>query len=259
VTNAIQNGSNYYSVSYVPPVLTYDGSFHKISVKVDKPGVKLAYRNGYYSDDIAHNDAGGVSLSSTAPPGTPGAVSSMGESMRRGVPTLSQILFSVRVEPHTNVLNPPGTAVMGVLNPKLKDKALKRYDILYSFPGRQLVFTDGEKGTRHGGVEFEVAAYDVDGNMLNSTSQSIDLPLSAEAYAKLQHSPFQFAQELDLPPGDIFLRIGVHDTTADHIGTVEIPLAVTRKPGSPPATPGGAAGSAPGKPAAPPPSPQSKR
>ena len=255
VAKAIANGANYYSVSYVPPDLKYDGAFHKISVKVDKPGVKLTYRNGYYADDIAHNDAGGVPLVPPVAPGTPVLVSNMGESMRRGVPTSSQILFDVRVEPHTNVINPPGTATMGVLNPKLKDRALKRYDIQYIFPGRQIQFSDGANKTHHGALEFEVAAYDVDGTMLTSTSQSIDLPLSSDAYAKLQHSPFQFFQQLDLPPGDIFLRIGVHDVTADHIGTIEIPLAVTRKPGPPPA----GASPAPGASAPPPAATESKR
>ena len=228
IAKAIDNGANYYTVSYVPPVPKYDGSFHKISVKVDRPGAKLAYRTGYYSDDIAHNDAGGTALT-PANIGAPILVDDMAESMRRGVPTSSQILFDVRVEPHTGEINPPGTKPAGVLNPKLQDKVLKRYDVQYIFPGRQIMFTDAPNNMRHGALQFEVAAYDVNGTMLNSISQSVDLPLNTDAYIKLQKTPFQFFQQLDLPPGDIFLRIGIHDVTAARVGTLEIPLTVTRK------------------------------
>ena len=109
----------------------------------------------------------------------------MAESMRRGVPTSSQILFDVRVEPHTGAVNPPGTKPAGVLNPRLQDKPLKRYDVQHIFPGRQIIFTDAAGSTHHGALEFEVAAYDVNGALLNSISQSIELPLSADAYARL--------------------------------------------------------------------------
>jgi VWFA-related protein len=228
IAKAIANGANYYTITYVPPVPKYDGAFHKISVKVDRPGAKLAYRSGYYSDDVAHNEAGGTSLT-PASAGGPMVVDDMAESMRRGVPTSSQILFDVRVQPDTGTMNPPGTKPAGVLNPKLQDKPLKRYDVQYIFPARQIMFTDAPNNMHHGALEFEVAAYDVNGTMLNSISQSIELPLAADAYNKLQKSPFQFFQQLDLPPGDIFLRIGIHDITASRIGTLEIPVAVTKK------------------------------
>jgi VWFA-related protein len=228
ISKAIANGANYYMVTYVPPVPKYDGAFHKITVKVDRPGARLAYRTGYYSDDIAHNLAGDTALT-PASIGAPVLVDDMAESMRRGVPTSSQILFDVRVEPHTDAVNPPGTKVAGVLNPKLQDKPLKRYDIQYIFPGRQIMFTEAPNNMHHGALEFEVAAYDVNGAMLNSISQSIELPLGNDAYNKLQRTPFQFFQQLDLPPGDIFLRIGIHDITAARVGTLEIPLTVTRK------------------------------
>jgi VWFA-related protein len=236
IAKAVANGANYYTLSYVPPVPKYDGAFHKVTVKVDRPGAKLAYRSGYYADDLAHNTAGATSLT-PASLTTPAAVDDMAESMRRGVPTSSQILFDVRVEPHTGELNPAGTKPAGVLNPKLQDRPLKRYDVQYIFPGRQIMFSDAPNGKHHGALEFEVAAYDVNGTMLNSISQSIELPLSNDAYLKLQKTPFQFFQQLDLPPGDIFLRIGVHDMTAARIGTLEIPLAVTKKLDPPAAKP----------------------
>ena len=39
----------YYEASYDPHITTFDGRFHKISVKVDRPGVLVHTRSGYYA------------------------------------------------------------------------------------------------------------------------------------------------------------------------------------------------------------------
>jgi VWFA-related protein len=41
IAKAVDNGANYYTLSYVPPIPKYDGAFHKITVKVDHPGAKF--------------------------------------------------------------------------------------------------------------------------------------------------------------------------------------------------------------------------
>jgi hypothetical protein len=125
----------------------------------------------------------------------------------------------------------PDAEVKGSLNPKLKGKPLKRYDVQYSMPARQIEFLETPEHTRKGALEFELAAYDVNGTMLNSLSQTIQLPLKQEEWVRLQGRPFQFFQQLDLPIGDVFLRVGVHDVTSDKIGTLEIPLPVSKKAG----------------------------
>ena len=40
--------NEYYNIGYMPPNQAHDGSYHKIPVKVDRPGVILRYRTGYY-------------------------------------------------------------------------------------------------------------------------------------------------------------------------------------------------------------------
>jgi hypothetical protein len=60
-------------------------------------------------------------------------------------------------------------------------------------------------------------------------SQSINLPLTAGQAAQLAHSPFHFFQQLDLPSGQLFLRIGILDRTSSKIGTLEIPLTIPKK------------------------------
>ena len=45
VEEAIENGSNYYTLTYAPTNAVWDSRFRAIKVKVDQPGVKLNYRN----------------------------------------------------------------------------------------------------------------------------------------------------------------------------------------------------------------------
>ena len=51
VSKAISNGSNYYTLTYSPSNMDWDARFRAIKVKVDQPGVKLTYRNGYFAVD----------------------------------------------------------------------------------------------------------------------------------------------------------------------------------------------------------------
>ena len=236
VGKAVENGSNYYTLTYAPPSTKFEGQFHSISVKVQHPGWRLAYRKGYYSDDIAHNAmTPELTLATTAP--EPYG-NNMAASMGRGVPTSTQIMFDVRIEPHTDIVNPEDTPILGDLDPKLKGKPTKRYDFQYIFPARQLTFSVGPNGMRTTSVEFDLAVYDVYGTKISSLSQTISPSLKPEAYLKLQKAPFQFFQQLDLPAGEMFVRVGILDSTSDKVGTVEIPLTVTRKSAEPkPAAP----------------------
>ncbi len=51
VESAIRDSSSYYEIAYSPQGIKWDGRFRKISIKVHRSGVKLAYRRGYYAED----------------------------------------------------------------------------------------------------------------------------------------------------------------------------------------------------------------
>jgi hypothetical protein len=235
VTKAVDNGANYYTVSYVPPDLKYDGRYHAIDVKVARPDVRLAFRRGYNADDIAENQiTPELTLATTAPePYGNNMIASMG----RGVPTASQILFTVLVEPSNQPPSPADTAVIGTLDPKLKGKPLVRYDFNYSFPARELTFTPGPDGTRTMAVDFDVVAYDVYGTKITALSQTLRKSFTPEQYAQFVKGAFRPTQQLDIPPGETFLRIGILDEATDKVGTMEIPMTVKKTAANPASTP----------------------
>jgi VWFA-related protein len=51
VEAALMDSSSYYELAYNPQNVKWDGSFHGISVDTTRPGVKLAYRRGYFARD----------------------------------------------------------------------------------------------------------------------------------------------------------------------------------------------------------------
>jgi len=41
--------------------------------------------------------------------------------------------------------------------------------------------------------------------------------------------PIRFTQQIDLPPGQPFLRVGVLDHATNKVGTLELPLTVGKR------------------------------
>jgi hypothetical protein len=157
----------------------------------------------------------------------------MQAAMSRSMSTSQQILFDVQVGPSTAAPSPNGPAIIGTLDPaikaKLKGKPLVRYGFQYAIPASQFTFTSGPNSTHHGSVELDLAAFDADGKLVTGLSQTVTMPLSDAGYQKFIQGPFRFLQQLDLPSGQLFLRIGVLDRTSNKVGTLEIPLTVPGK------------------------------
>ncbi|HUD23538.1 MAG TPA: VWA domain-containing protein [Acidobacteriaceae bacterium] len=235
VVKAIENGTHYYTLTYEPPGTEYDGRHHSIHVALteDHPGVHLVYRDEYYAENPTAAKSR-LSLAAEAPPTEAG---NMQAAMGRAMPALQQILFDVGVESSTEVVkttDPQGT-ILGTLDPvvkvKLKDTPLTRYDFNYAIPARQIAFTNGPDGTHNGSLELDIAVYDADAKLVTGLSQTVKMPLSDDKYRQFIQGPFRISQQIDLPAGQLFVRIGILDRTTNKVGTLEIPLTVVKASG----------------------------
>jgi hypothetical protein len=63
----------------------------------------------------------------------------------------------------------------------------------------------------------------------------VALLLQPDEYQAYLKSGLQFHQEIDLPPGAVFLRVAIADTTQNRAGATEIALLVPKPPAAPPA------------------------
>jgi VWFA-related protein len=222
IAQAVDKGGNYYTLTYTPPGTKYNYAHHSIKVDVDQPGLHLVYRESYDAVDPATiKPVPGLTLSTTAPE-APGG--NMSAAMSRSMPTSEQLLFNVKVEPGSESAKPDDPPVMGTLDARFKDKPLTRYTFSYSISAGRLAYTDGTNGTHNGTVELDIAAYDADAKLVTGLSQTITMSLNDKTVTN--NEPLNFSQQLDLPAGQLFVRIGVLDKTSNKVGTLEIPLKV---------------------------------
>lgn len=231
---AIEIGSNYYTISYTPSNANWKGDFRKIEVKLAKQGYTLAYRRGYYADDpnspqnqiTATNLVPGKGTGKGPPTQDNGRL--VRAAMVHGAPGSTEILYKVRVLPtgdaedlvaEGNVLSPFG----------LKKAAgrFRRYVVDFDADAKDMLFPSRPEGGFDCKVEFVIQVYqNSDGQLVNTVSNTLVAPLTLAQRNKLIRSGFPFHEEVSVPlNGNYSLRIGVHDINSDHIGAVEVSVA----------------------------------
>ncbi len=223
------NDSNYYAVSYVPPQSKpgkNGADYHTIEVKIDGGKYQLAYRRGYY----------------TAPGGNPangssGRTSPVAAAAQAGTPPSTQIVFRARVLPET------APELNGAV---LDDKAAgerttsfpggsQRYLVNLSLKPQDLPLAEDADGKRSAQLQCDLLAYDDKSQLVNSLGRALKLNLSPQQYEQLTSGggaiPIRLA--IDLPAGEIGLRIVVYDAASARTGSLQVPLEVQRKPSEP--------------------------
>ena len=84
-------------------------------------------------------------------------------------------------------------------------------------------------GIHQAEIECVAVGYDADAKRLNWTDDTYTIPLDSNQYASVLARGLPVRMALDLPAGHVFLRIVIHDRSADHSGALEVPLAVPAK------------------------------
>ena len=216
MAGAIDNGSHFYTLSYFPPKQKDDGHYHTIKIGVDRPGLRLVYRKGYNAEEPR-----------LPPPET--GPNLMKAALQAKVPPATQLLFDVQVLPGTQPVNPSDPPPTGLPAHKHSKAPLTRFDLQYTVELSQIALAENPDGTRGDSLEFDAAAYNNKRKLVTNIRQMMQLPLPGDD-AQFDDVPFQFMQHVDLPPGQVYLRVGILDRTSKKVGTLEIPLTVPNNP-----------------------------
>jgi VWFA-related protein len=229
-TRAINNGAHYYTIVYTPTDKKMDGQYRRIEVKLTEGKDKLAYRRGYYADDLDETDktskpaaSMGLKSARTASVNSDGKAdpTPLRQLMARGMPSSTQILYGVRVLPAAP--QPEPAAIRAGYNPKLPNPTT-RYTADFLIDWKKVQLQPASDGTHTGMIRLELLAYDRDGKALNWTGQTMGLALDAKTYAAIQHSGIPAHLEIDIPYTDVYLATGVYDFSANKAGTLEVPV-----------------------------------
>lgn len=217
VTSAVDNGSSYYTLAFAPGGKKLDGSFRRIQVKIEGGGYTLSYRRGYYADAAAKP--------SSHNPGTASAIES---AALHGAPGATQVLLTARILPSTapefqGIAMPSAPA--GQMAESLTG-VIKRYFVDMSVDAHTLAFHDESGGMHQAQLEFLLMAYDKDGKRVNYVDRSYAVNIKPDEFADKMTSGVRGRLALDLPAGDLFLRVVVEDLIAGKAGSLEVPLTV---------------------------------
>jgi len=217
VASAVDNGSSYYTVGYIPAARPLDGGYRKIEIRLDSSDYNLAYRHGYYADppDKPSEHA-------------PGQTSLIVAATLHGAPPSTQIVFQARVlsaaDPQLKGATlPAGPA--GEMTASLK-APLHRVITDLTVDAHGLRYDSSPDGALHSKVEFTLVAYDADGRRVNYLDRGFQINLKASEIAQTMESGIRVRFPLDMPEGHYSLRIAVHDLSAGRAGSLEVPLAV---------------------------------
>ncbi|MGB6746053.1 MAG: VWA domain-containing protein [Terracidiphilus sp.] len=215
VADVTENGSAYYSIAYVPSGEKADGSFRTIKVSVDKGSYKLAYRDGYYADELkdgsTQGDAGANLIAS---------------AILHGAPPATEIALKARVLPASdpllkNVKLPVGLA--GRMAATMKGP-LRRYVVDLGVDPRDFAFDTTPDGARHARLEFVLVDYGADGNRVNYLDQALNVSFTPQQYGDAMSNGLHARMQLDLPAAHSSLRVAVEDLNAGRAGSLEVDI-----------------------------------
>ena len=225
VEKAIAAGSNYYTIAYTPTNRKWNGDYRKIQVKLDRSGVTLSYRRGYFADDP--NAPAQKSQAQNAKP-DPNQYSALRAAMLHGGPEPTELIFEASVRPASTdteaELVPGNQAVKKVSGP------YRRYAITFITNPKEVNWNVTPDGAHRCTLEFMTFVYDADGTRINAQFNGINAAVPEAGFAAFEKSSVSYVQQISVPAkGEYYLRLGMRDVASDHVGAVELPVTAVAK------------------------------
>ncbi len=202
VLKSMEDGSSYYTLAYYPEDKKWDGKFRKIQVKVDRPGITLRYRLGYYAAEPA----------SYAKLDSDSRARDFGQALNPDFPASTALLFEA-----------------GVLPPS--EKTGNKVVVNFAIDPHALAFDKGDDGLQHATVDCAVEVYSEKGKPLKTEAGTINADLKPDIYDRVMQSHLPCRQSFELAPGNYFLRLGVRDDRTGLIGSTNAKITVPEKSG----------------------------
>jgi len=225
VEKAIDSGSNYYTIAYTPTNRKWNGDYRKIQVKLDRPGVALAYRRGYFADDP--NAPGKNSQAQNAKP-DPNQYSALRAAMLHGGPEPTELIFAASVRAAST--DTEAALVPGNQADKKVSGPYRRYAVTFMANPKELSWTVTSDGAHRCTLEFMTFVYDANGARINVQYNGIGATIPDARFASVQNGNIKYMQQISVPAkGEYYLRLGMRDIASDHVGAVELPVAMVAK------------------------------
>jgi VWFA-related protein len=190
IHESMEDGSTYYTLGYYPENKNWDGRFRKILVKVNRPGVKLHFRQGFFAvepKDYTKQDPKILAVD-------------IGTALDMNNPIATALPFQAMVM--------PPSAQNG-----------NKVQINFGIDPHAIGFELKEDGLQHAAIDCGVGVYNEKGVVVRAQGNTFSAALKPEQYQQVMQKIFPCNQTLDLPPGEYALRLAVRDNFNGLIGT----------------------------------------
>jgi VWFA-related protein len=197
IRNSVEDGSVYYMLGYYPDNKDWNGKFRKLEIKVNRGGVKLRHRQGYY----AINPKGYRNINPKE------RNKELGDALLLGSPTSTALFFQAAVFPPS-------------------EQAKNKTTIKYGIDPHALVFEREDDNLEHASVECVVQAYTEKGKLVNSITSKEEAALKPETFKKVLQTGFPCEDQIELPAGSFLLRLAIRDGRSGLIGSTNAKVTV---------------------------------
>ena len=220
IANAAEHGSRYYTLSYAPTNLKWDGRLRQIRIQAERSGDHLAYRHSYF----AFEDPPQPKDNKSDP-----VIEALADKLQHGAPMAHELFFEV----HVHKLAPPEAA------PGANGAADRRHHHPKAPPPQTLAIDyrvnvdnnappNGEQPAPD--LEFVAMAYDSAGRILNAIVQkSLHDGNSAEP-AGWPPGWYRVRQQIDVPAETAWIRVAARDLATNRVGSLEVSLPLAPEP-----------------------------
>jgi VWFA-related protein len=176
----VGDNSTYYVLAYYPPTDKKDGKFHRIEVKVTRPGLTVRARRGYLAAKT--KAAPRTTKTTTGPSASPEVLELLNSPLN--VSGLTMHLFAAPFKGTA----PNASVLLGV-----------------ELSGRDLTLAPNSK------IELSYMAVDAKGKTYGAKTDSLTMNLRPETRSRVLQTGFRMLNRMDLPPGRYQLRVAAHD------------------------------------------------
>jgi hypothetical protein len=185
----IDDSSFFYEVAYYPNSGTWQGEFHKVTIKSKQPGIHLEYREGYF----AHSSEEKVDPKYDE--------RLLEQAACQDVLTATSVLMVAKAFPEPDTV---------------------RYFVAIE-PGT-ITFKPETDGTQHVRLKVGLCSFDKSGKPLRLLQDTIDEKLSKKQFAEVQAQHGLARVVSFVPtPGMSLVRVLIKDLPTGSMGSVNIP------------------------------------
>src|SRR5579872_5385686 len=189
IHEAVEDSRVTYTLGYYPADENFDGKFHKINVKVDRGGVNVRFRKGYFDMPQQPQDEKARRIALREAVYSPLDASELG--------------LTLLVEPGNLLTHPNAFQVAARVDPS--GVGLQQQD-----------------GRWNGKLDILFVQKDDRGNEYNGKDDTLELRLQPATYERVMRDGLTFRQNVERAPKATQLRVLVRDAYSGSIGSVTV-------------------------------------